>query len=439
MRLATLSCSAAALAVLALALASPAPAAAPDAPAPAPAAPDSPSRTISAATLAPGTPARAFSLSELSGKPFDLSSQLGNNAVVLSFWSIYCDSCVKEMLSLQKLEDKYQGKGLTILAINEDIRVPRERIVRFLDRLSQFRGKITYPVLFDKDSAVFELYRGTYLPTTILIGKEGKIFSSYQGFSPESEASLLDEIESVIAGGTPPPSRPPARVITLTVTGRGSLTGFFDKTGWRKSFSGDTSVKLETAAVREFTRRDALRLSVQKALEMLGIRLFASEPMRDAVDGRGIHLDRDPLDTGDPLCKLISDLRYPRFFEVLEDQEKTIGLDFFVSRTVRVNLDDLQDELEMMGYLVRPIRINFTYVNMSLLDQKEFISALLSQSRFVGKVEEPVFTPATTSQAFEIYAPTEGFAREIAKMDFGKMKVFVEDVTPASLELEVWK
>jgi peroxiredoxin len=420
----------------AIALPQPGPAAA--APSPPPVI-DSPARAVSASTLAPGTTAPAFSLADLAGRSYDLSPLLGKNSVVLSFWSIYCDSCVKEMLSLQKLEDKYQGKGLTILAVNEDFRVPRERIVRFLDRLSQFRGKITYPVLFDKDSAVFDLYCGNSLPTTILIGKDGKVFSSYQGFSPESEAALLEEIEGVIAGRAVAPARAPVRITTITVTGRGSLTGFFDKSGWRRNFSGGTNAEQETAAARETARRDAQRLSVQKALEVLDIRLYANEPKRDAVDGRGIHVDRDPLDTDDPLSKLISDLRYARFFDVMEEQEKTIGLDLYLSRTVRVNLDELQAELEMMGFLTQPIRINFTYVNMSQLDQKEFIAGLLSQSRFIGMVEEPVFTPATASQAFEIYAPTEGFATEIARMDFGKMKVFVEDVTPGSLELEVWK
>lgn len=400
---------------------------------------DTPARAFSVGALPKGAPAPSFTVSDFSAKAFDLKSYLGKNALVISFWSIYCDSCVKEMLALQKLEDKYKGKGLTILALNEDTRVPNERIVRFLDRLGRFRGKISYPLLFDKDSAVFNAYKGTVLPTTVLIDKEGKVVSSWEGFDPASEPGLLEEIEAVAAGKPVPSPGPEARVETFTVLARTPVCGFFDKSGWRKSFTGNTSLETETAAVRAIALREAQRLSVQSALAALGITLHSRASRQDCVDGRGIHVDRDPLETEDPLSKLLSDLRYPKFFEVVEDQEKLIEDDYYILRTVRVNLDDLLDELTGMGYLDKPIRINFTYVNMSRIDQKEFIESLLSQSRFIGKVEDPIFTPATTSQAFEIYAPTQGFAKEIEKMSFGKMKVFVEEVSPASLELEVWK
>jgi len=400
---------------------------------------DAPARAFSVGALPEGAAAPSFSAADFAGKPYDLGPVLGKTAVVLSFWSIYCDSCVKEMLSLQKLEDKYQGKGLTIIAVNEDIRVPRERILRFLDRLARFKGKITYPLLFDKDAEVFSAYKGTALPTTILIDRQGKVVSSWQGFDPASEPGLLEEIEAVAAGKPAPSAKAASRVAVFSVLGRAPLCGFFDKSGWRKSFQGNTSLEQETAAVREIALRDAKRLSLLAALKSLGISLYSRAPRPDCVDGRGIHVDRDPLDTDDPVSKLLSDLRYNRFFEVTEDQEKLIEDDFYILRTVRVNLDDLLDELAGMGFLDKPIRINFTYVNMSQIDQKEFIESLLSQSRFIGKVEDPVFTPATTSQAFEIYSSTQGFAKEIEKMSFGKLKVFVEDVTPSSLELEVWK
>jgi hypothetical protein len=92
-----------------------------------------------------------------------------------------------------------------------------------------------------------------------------------------------------------------------------------------------------------------------------------------------------------------------------------------------------------MGYLFEPLRMTFTYVNMSRLDQKAFIRSLLNQSKYVGRLENPVFTSTSTSQEFEVYTSSQGFADEILEMDFGKLQVFVEEVTPSSLELEVWK
>jgi thiol-disulfide isomerase/thioredoxin len=56
--------------------------------------------------LAIGTTAPAFIIPDIKDRPVDIAQYLGKSPLVISFWSIYCDSCVDEMLALQKLEDK---------------------------------------------------------------------------------------------------------------------------------------------------------------------------------------------------------------------------------------------------------------------------------------------------------------------------------------------
>ena len=109
-----------------------------------------------------------------------------------------------------------------------------------------------------------------------------------------------------------------------------------------------------------------------------------------------------------------------------------------MSRRVRISIDSLADELASLGYLTESLQIEFTYVNMSPLDQKIFLMSLLDQSKFIGRFDNPVFTPHSTSQVFDVFTSSQGFADEILEMDFGEMQVFVEEVTPTSLELEVW-
>ncbi len=137
--------------------------------------------------LPEGSAAPLFKATDHSGRTIDLADFLGRVPVVLNFWSIYCDSCVEEMLSLQKLEDKYGGKNLAILAINEDINISQDRIRRFLERLERFQGKVTYPILFDQDSAIFNSYRGNLLPTLVLINRDGKIVSTFRGYTAERD------------------------------------------------------------------------------------------------------------------------------------------------------------------------------------------------------------------------------------------------------------
>ncbi|MDF1536150.1 MAG: TlpA disulfide reductase family protein [bacterium] len=397
---------------------------------------------VPGAPLEVGSQAPVFTLNDIQGAVFGLTGQIGRSATVLSFWSIYCDSCVDEMLALQKLEDKYRGQDLVIMAVNEDLQVTTDRIRRFLERLEKFRGKITYPLLYDENAKVFNAFGVTSLPTLILIDREGKIAGYHRGFDTEGERNLLSIIEDLASGKTDTKVSAPRiveRSEMITVVGKAALCGFFDESGWRKSFTGNESLEQETVLTRDLAQRDATRIAVSGALRMLGINLFANDSATDCLAGDGIHLDRDPFDTKDSLSKLLSSLSYSDFFETVAEQEMLIDGTWYVSRDVRISIDSLSAELKSIGYLFEPFRITFTYVNMSLLDQKQFLHSLLVQSRFIGRFENPVFTPHSTSQVFEVYTSSQGFSDEILGMDFGKLRVFVEEVTPTSLELEVWK
>lgn len=398
---------------------------------------------IASEPLTVGTMAPTFKAKTHLGEDFDLSQILGQSPIVLSFWSIYCESCVDEMLALEKLEKKYEGEGLVILAVNEDIRVSEDRILRFLERLEKFRGKITYPILFDQDSRIFTSYHGSFLPTLVLIDREGKIASYHRGFTPDRERDLLAEIENLVSvdvqARTVTPAVPEERSEFVTVTGMASLCGFYDEGRWQKSFTGNDSYEQELALTRELAIRDATRQTVVESMRTLGVALYSNEPIRGCIDSLGIHLDRDPFDTRDPVSNLLSVINYSNYFNELDEQEKLIGSSYYISRTVRVSVESFEDDLTSLGYLFEPLKIEFTYVNMTPLDQKEFLQSLLSQSRFIGKVENPVFTSHSTSQVFEVFTSSQGFADEILGMDFADLRVFVEEVTPTSLELEIWK
>jgi len=393
--------------------------------------------------LAPGTTAPSFIVPDIQARPVDLDQYLGKSPVVISFWSIYCDSCVDEMLALQKLEDKYQGQGLVILAVNEDIRVPLERIRRFVERLEKFRGKISYPLLFDEGSEIFNAFNASTLPTLVLIDRNGKIAGYSRGFDPEGEIDLLASIETLVKGEegqtitvTP---RPGERSEFITVNGEAALCGFFDSTGWRKSFSGSDSLDQEMQLTRELSRRAATRQTITEAMRMLGIKLYSFDLMKGCISPNGIHLSRDPFDTKDPTSNLLGLINYSNFIETIEEQEMLIDKTYYTTRQVRVSMDNLASALESFGYLFEPLRITFTYVNMSRLDQKEFLGSLLESSKYIGRFDIPEFTHISTSQVLEVYTSSQGFADEILGIDFGHLKVFVEEVTPTSLELEVWK
>ena len=59
--------------------------------------------------MKPGNPAPEFTLKDLDGKNFDLSSLRGKY-VVLDFWGSWCGWCIKGIPEMKKAYEKYKGK-----------------------------------------------------------------------------------------------------------------------------------------------------------------------------------------------------------------------------------------------------------------------------------------------------------------------------------------
>ena len=64
------------------------------------------------------------------------------------------------------------------------------------------------------------------------------------------------------------------------------------------------------------------------------------------------------------------------------------------------------------------------------MDLSRFERTLARQSRYIGLAKFPTYT---------IYTGTETFAEEVKHMDFGGLKLFVEETDENRIELEVWK
>jgi len=114
-------------------------------------------------------PAPDFSLRDIQGKTFKLSSQRGN-PIVMFFGTTWCPACRSEMPRYRNLYDKYAQRGLKFLYI--DINESAERVARFAKQNS-----FPYLVLVDDDGSVASDYNIIGVPTLILLDKEGNIVS----------------------------------------------------------------------------------------------------------------------------------------------------------------------------------------------------------------------------------------------------------------------
>ena len=118
----------------------------------------------------------SFSTTDRSVKVYDESIFSGYELTMINFWEPWCGPCVGEILDIEKLYEKYSDKGLLVIGVYSENTVEDE-----VDEILA-SGNVTYPIL--TYSSVFDKYQSGYVPTTILVDKNGNIIDtgeSYEG------------------------------------------------------------------------------------------------------------------------------------------------------------------------------------------------------------------------------------------------------------------
>lgn len=117
--------------------------------------------------------APAFSLTDITGNPLKLSDYQGK-VVVLDFWATWCGPCRIEIPSFIELQKRYASQGFAMIGISMDD--SPEPVVDFYKEF-----QMNYPVAVGNDR-LGELYGGMEgLPTTFVIGRDGRIYAKHVG------------------------------------------------------------------------------------------------------------------------------------------------------------------------------------------------------------------------------------------------------------------
>ena len=123
-------------------------------------------------------PAPPFEVVTLDGDTLRLAD-LHGQVVLLNFWATWCAPCRLEMPGFQRVWEDYRDQGVVLVGLSTDrgVRSDVEEWVR--------RRGITYPIAFAPGSVVREYGGARVLPTSILIGPDGRIAHRVEGFYAE--------------------------------------------------------------------------------------------------------------------------------------------------------------------------------------------------------------------------------------------------------------
>jgi peroxiredoxin len=141
-----------------------------------------------------GKTAENFQLT-LDGKPTHLSDLRGK-VIVLNFWGSWCQPCVEEAPSLERLQKYIASRNAIVLGIAAD--EDDSPYQKFLH--DQHISFPTYrdPATKDNRSAIAASYGTTMVPETYIIDRHGKIARKIIGFQQWDSPEMLAYFDALL-------------------------------------------------------------------------------------------------------------------------------------------------------------------------------------------------------------------------------------------------
>jgi peroxiredoxin len=152
--------------------------------------------------LEAGSRAPDYAAYSLTGDTVRLAEYAGA-VVLLNIWATWCPPCVHEMPALQRLHEELADDGLRVVAVSVDappggfgaFGQPGGDIAEFRDRFG-----LTFDILHDPSGRIQQRYQVHGLPTTFIIGRDGRIVRRVLGAREWDAPRYANEIRELLGG-----------------------------------------------------------------------------------------------------------------------------------------------------------------------------------------------------------------------------------------------
>ncbi|MYM35487.1 redoxin family protein [Duganella sp. FT94W] len=136
-----------------------------------------------------GKPAPAFALEGPQGAV--KLEQYRGKLVYVDFWASWCGPCRQSFPWMNEMQARYGDKGLQIVGINVDAKTDDAR-----NFLTGTPAK--FVIGFDPSGTAPRAYGVKGMPSSVLIGPDGKVLFEHSGFRADDRAALESRIQAAL-------------------------------------------------------------------------------------------------------------------------------------------------------------------------------------------------------------------------------------------------
>ncbi|HEX6853014.1 MAG TPA: TlpA disulfide reductase family protein [Candidatus Polarisedimenticolaceae bacterium] len=148
--------------------------------------------------LAPGDPVPELQ-GAMNDAPLHTVAWSGAKLTLVHFWSTGCVPCRIDIPAIQTLWRERRKDGFRVVGVVFE-QSRQDPVAAFLKELGA-----DYPVLYPTTATLRAWKEVTLLPTTFLVGKDGRVLRRYVGADPVTVEGMRADVVAVLEGKPMPP------------------------------------------------------------------------------------------------------------------------------------------------------------------------------------------------------------------------------------------
>ena len=137
-----------------------------------------------------GAPAPPFELEEVTGGGAQSPAAHAGKVVIIDFWATWCEPCKQSFAAYQRLVEQMDGQ-LVVVGVSQDDDA---------QGIASFRSETgaKFALVWDEGKDVAKSYDPPSMPTAFIVDKSGIVRFVHVGYRPGDEATLEEEVRSLL-------------------------------------------------------------------------------------------------------------------------------------------------------------------------------------------------------------------------------------------------